>query len=89
MVTKKKHNVAAGRRFPATIRPHESAAHGQVVDRPARGRRAAAQMVAYDGQVIRLKQRQGQRRGKKKNASAIVAIAFLKFGMLTILSARA
>jgi DNA-binding transcriptional LysR family regulator len=34
-----------GRRFPATIRPRESAAHGQVVDRPARGRRAAAQMV--------------------------------------------
>jgi hypothetical protein len=33
-----------------------------------------------DGQVIWLKQRQGQRRGKKKNASAIGAIAFLKFG---------
>lgn len=29
---------------------------------------------AYDGQVIRLKQRKGQRRGKKKNASAIVVI---------------
>jgi integrase len=29
---------------------------------------------AYDGQVIRLKQRKARRRGKKKNASAIVAI---------------
>jgi hypothetical protein len=79
MVTKKKHmDVAAGRRFPATICPQESAAHGQVVDRPARGRRAAAQML--DGQVIGHKRHQRQRRGKKKNASAIVAIAFLKFG---------
>jgi integrase len=29
---------------------------------------------AYDGAVIRLKQRKGQRRGKKKNAAAIVVI---------------
>jgi integrase len=33
---------------------------------------------AYDGQVIRLKQRKGQRRGKKRNTAAIVVIPVAK-----------
>jgi integrase len=44
---------------------------------------------AYDGQVIRLKQRKGQRRGKKKNASAIVVIPVAEPLKIALDSARA
>jgi hypothetical protein len=50
-------DVAAGRRFPATIRPHESAAHGRLWTGQREGDVPRLKWSAYDGQVIRLKQR--------------------------------